>query len=236
MINFVSVILFLFCGAIYVVNNCFTVNKIIIQGNIQHITAVQLSYIAKNKLRGTLFTLDISGLKREFMEIPWVRQVSLNRQFPHTIIVTIDEYLAVARVDEDSLVTENGEVFSGADDDPNLPTFYITPDKIDLALSRYHQINQLLAKHNDHLIKLWGNFPQITKFSTGKNLKITICAENLSVKLAQLERYWSPLFTKFPHLNSIDLCYKNAMAIGLGMSESANNPEMSSNFKGKVNK
>ena len=213
LINVVSVIIILFSCTHYAVRHWFMVNKIIITGDFLHITPVQLSYIAHNKLHGTFFTLDISGLKVEFLEIPWVRQVSLKRHFPHTIEVKLLEYKVLARVGEDALLAENGEVFDGAADDLTLPIFYVDIPHIGLALSKYSQIQLVLKKHSDSLLKLWVNSPRVTSFTTAKNLQVTICAENLSFKLAQLDQYLDKLYVLNPSLTSINLCYKNALAI-----------------------
>ena len=104
LLNTLSVVILLFCSLNYIVKHWFTVDKIIIDGQLQHITPVQLSYVAHNRLHGTFFTLDIGELKAEFEALPWVRQVSLKRHFPHTVVVTIEEYKAVARIGEEDLL------------------------------------------------------------------------------------------------------------------------------------
>lgn len=213
LINSISVLILIFSGIHYIVKNWFTVNKIVIEGNIKHITPVQLSYIAHNKLHGTFFTLDISGLKSEFLEVPWVRQVSLKRHFPHTIVVTVEEYNVLARIGNDALLAENGYVFDGADDNINLPVFYVEPDRASLALDKYRQIESVVARHQTSVDKLWLNTPQITKFMTAGNLLVTICDDDLTSKLSVLDQYWDRLYKLNPGLKSINLCYKNALAI-----------------------
>ena len=213
LINTLSVLILLLCGAAYAVQHWFTVDKIIIQGDIQHITPVQLSYIAKNKLHGTFFTLDIRGLKTEFQQIPWVRQVTLKRHFPHTIEVNLIEYKVLARIGDDALLAENGEVFEGADDNIALPIFYVDLDKTPLALAKFYQIEALLLKHDDHLQKLWISSPRVTSFQSAKNLRVTICEADLINKLAILDKYWNQLYHLNPGLNSVNLCYSNALAI-----------------------
>lgn len=213
LINFLSVMILLFCFGLYLVKHWFTVDKIIITGDIKHVTPVQLSYIAHNKLHGTFFTLDIAELKEEFQSLPWVRKVSLKRNFPHTIVVTIEEYKAIARIGDDALLSNDGQVFGAADDSLGLPTFYVEPSSSALALSKYQQIQTVLVQHNDSLVNLWLDSPKIARFVTSKNLTITICDEDLSAKLALLNRDWDKLYQLNPQLKSINFCYKNALAI-----------------------
>jgi cell division septal protein FtsQ len=213
LINFLSVVIFIYCGAHFVVRNWFTVNKIVIEGSVNHITPVQLSYIAHNKLHGTFFTLDIQELKSEFEELPWVSEVSVKRHFPHTVVVKLKEYQAIARIGDDNLLAENGVVFDGADDSLDLPIFYVQAKSSDDALKRYLQIESVLKKHGDKLAKLWLTTPRVTKFTTAKNLNVTICSENITSKLILLDTYWDKLHTLSPSLNSVNFCYKSALAI-----------------------
>lgn len=213
LINFFSVMILLFCFVLYTVQHWFTVNRIIITGDIKHVTPVQLSYIAHNKLHGTFFTLDIAELKDEFQSLPWVRKVSLKRNFPHTIVVTVEEYKAIARIGDDALLSDDGQVFGAADDSLGLPTFYVDHNNSALALSKYQQIQAILVQHNDSMVSLWLDNPKIARFVTAKNLTVTICDEDLTSKLSLLNRDWDKLYQLNPQLNSINFCYKNALAI-----------------------
>jgi cell division protein FtsQ len=213
LLNTVSVVILLGCLITVIVRHFFTVDKIIINGELHHITPVQLSYVAHNRLHGTFFTLDISELKAEFAALPWVRHVSLKRHFPHTIEVSIEEYKAVARLGGDDLLAEDGEIFDGADNNPLLPTFYIATPDTAMVLAKYQQIQTVLAKHHDTVAKLWLLTPKITRFTTRNNLAITICDNDLTAKLGILNNYWDRIYALNPKLISVNLCYKNALAI-----------------------
>ncbi len=213
LINFASVLILIYCAVHYVARNWFTVNRVIIEGDIYHVTPVQLTYIAQNRLYGTFFTLDIAGLKSAFQEIPWVDQVNVKRHFPHTIIVHINEYKALAKIGDEDMLAENGTIFDGADDELNLPVFYVSAAKASIALAKYRQIESVLNQHGDSLTKLWLTSPLITKFSTKNNLNVEICSSDLNEGLSRLNLYWKKLYNLNPNLNSINLCYKNALAI-----------------------
>lgn len=214
LINFASVLILVFCLLHYIARNWFTVNRIIIEGDIYHVTPVQLTYIAQNRLHGTFFTLDIAGLKSAFQEIPWVRQVSVKRHFPHTIIVNVEEYKAIARIGDDDMLAENGDVFDGADNDnSSLPVFYVSSSRAALALEKYKQIQSILIRHDDSLSKLWLTSPLITQFTTKNNLQVEICSTDFNNSLIKIDKYWDKLYKINPKLNSINLCYKNAIAI-----------------------
>ncbi len=208
-----SVVILLFWIAFCVVHYLFIVNKIIIKGDLQHVTPVQLSYIAHNKLHGTFFTLDIEGLKSEFQELPWIRYVILQRSFPHTIIVNIQEYHAVARIGDEDLLADDGQIFDGADDDVSLPILHVDAGGAIDAYNKYLQVQQVMAKHDDKVTQVWIDNPRITKFATSKNLTVTICDQDIKNKLNLLDVYIDKLYAINNNLSSINMCYKDAVAI-----------------------
>lgn len=213
LVNSLSILLLLISLAYYATHNWFKVKRIIIEGNMKHVTPVQLTYIANNKLHGTFFTLNIEELKEQFETLPWVKKVVLKREFPHTIIVHVDEYNAVARIGDEDLLADDGEVFDGADDNVNLPTLYVSSDKAEEAYGKYKEIESVIIKHNDRIVNLWMSDPRIITVATESNLKITFCDQDLSLKLNHLDVYWDRIHGVNPGVTSMNFCYKNAVAI-----------------------
>ena len=199
----------------YVAQNWFKIEQIKIQGNTTHITEAQLSYIAKNRLKGTFFTLDIDSLQREFQRIPWVKSVTVLREFPGTITVDIKEYDVIARFGEDGLISGEGRVFNGADDRATLPIFAAPQQQIGQLLDDYQRLKPLLARKNLTLSKLELNGAGITKIMFGNNMQVVICSIDISDSLQVLTRYWDKLHALNPNLNYINMCYKNAVAINM---------------------
>ena len=46
---------------------------------------------------------------------------------------------------------------------------------------------------------------------------VTICGNDISTQLSLLDKYWQKLYDINPKLSSINLCYKNALAINSPM-------------------
>jgi cell division protein FtsQ len=214
-IHLFSVLILVYCLGIYIVNNCFPVNKIIIEGKLEHVTPLQLSYVAHNKLHGTFFTLDIQGLKNEFEKLPWVNHVEVQRYFPHTVMVSLQEYHAVARIGDENFLADNGKIFDGADDSNSLPILYLENSyQAPQAFNLTKQLDLILQRHQDRLDKLWLTIPSITKISTQKGLTITLCGKNVISNMERLDVYWSRLYHLNPNIKNINLCYKDGLAFG----------------------
>src|SRR3990167_8742952 len=146
LIGGLAIFLLLVSAIEYGINNWFLIDRVTITGNINHVSAQQFSYIAENRLEGNLLTLDIDSLQEEFRQIPWVKEVTVSREFPDSITVSLTEYNAIARLVDNGLVTQDGQVFDGADDSVTLPIFNVPLKNIHEAISDYDQVQPILTK------------------------------------------------------------------------------------------
>lgn len=150
--NLLASLLYLFAGAlfIYVLFHVvvrlpyFPLRQIVIRGAPQHITVEQVRFIAERQLRGNFFTLDLVSVEQAFRKLPWVRSVTLRRQWPSQLEVTVEEHQALARWNNRALVNTHGEIFAAASSAP-LPVFRgADPDARDIALG-YATFAKILA-------------------------------------------------------------------------------------------
>lgn len=208
-----AIFIFIFSSLYYLVQNKFKIDKIYIQGDLSHVTYNQLMYVAKNRLHGTFFTLDINELRTQFRQIPWVKDVIVTRDFPHSVTVKLTEYDAVARYGNSGLVSSKGEVFSGATASPDLPIFHAPLDNIKQLVKDYDILNPFDQKNNLTLLELDGQTPGLVKAKYANGLKLTICGQDISSKVSFLQNNYEKIYQINPQVNSINMCYKNAIAI-----------------------
>jgi cell division protein FtsQ len=213
LIGALSVFIVFVSIVIYVLQNGFKIEHITIKGNTAHITREQLSYIAKNRLRGTFFTLDIDNLQREFTEIPWVQSVTVTRDFPDAITVNINEYQAIARLGDEGLISLNGRIFSGADDRTTLPVFNGLSTQVPQFITNYAILKPLLSANNISLTRLDLSVSGISRVFFSNNLEVVICNFDISATVKKLSKYWNKLYQLNPDLTYVNMCYKNAVAI-----------------------
>jgi cell division protein FtsQ len=100
----------------------FAVQEVRVGGVTKHMTLDQVEAIAKRDMHGTFFTLDLPAIRASFEKLPWVRQVTLRRQWPDRLDVTVEEHVPFARWGSLGLVNIQGEVFEAAYDG-KLPVF-----------------------------------------------------------------------------------------------------------------
>jgi cell division protein FtsQ len=172
----------------------------------------QLSLVASNNVEGNLFTLDINDLQEEFRQIPWVKQVTIFREFPNSITVGVSEYTAVAKLGANRLISADGKVFNGTANSM-LPVFTAPEQNISEALTDYQLIGRILHDRQVQINKLAINGLGITKVDFSNNLHVVICGTDIEGQVKLLDQYWDKLYDLNPGLSYVNMCYKNALAI-----------------------
>jgi cell division protein FtsQ len=77
----------------------------------QRVDAARVLQAVRNEVQGNFFTVDIERLRQSLEKLPWVRGVSIRREFPYRLAVQLEEHQALARWNNAALVNQQGEVF-----------------------------------------------------------------------------------------------------------------------------
>jgi cell division protein FtsQ len=86
-----------------------------VQGRFERVSAEQLRVSLLPLTHSSFFTLDLDELKSTAARIPWVSLVKVQKRWPDTVVVTIEEFQPVAHWNDDHLVSVYGETFSVPD-------------------------------------------------------------------------------------------------------------------------
>jgi cell division protein FtsQ len=99
----------------------FELREVVVKGELEHARRGQLQQVVR-QLKGNFFTLDLNQARSGFEKLPWVRSVSLRRQWPDRLEVVLEKQVVLARWESGGLVNTHGEVFPG-ETDRSLPLF-----------------------------------------------------------------------------------------------------------------
>src|SRR5450756_2096570 len=88
----------------------------------QRVDAAEVLQVVRNEVHGNFFTVDIERLRQSLEKLPWVRNVSIRREFPQRLAVRLEEHQALARWNNNALVNRQGEIFA-ANIEQALPRF-----------------------------------------------------------------------------------------------------------------
>ncbi|MGB6101537.1 MAG: cell division protein FtsQ/DivIB [Comamonas sp.] len=92
----------------------FALTKVTVDGELARVDMTALRTEVTPVLVGNFFTIDLQAVRRAFEQVPWVRSVQVQREFPHALRVRVREQDAAAlwgEADSGTLVNREGEVF-----------------------------------------------------------------------------------------------------------------------------
>jgi cell division protein FtsQ len=94
-----------------------------VEGSFRHVAKAEVRAALGERLQGDLWSLDLDALRDTLRGLPWVREATLRRAWPATLMVRIVERVPVARWNHGQLLDHNGEPFAigGRDLPPDLP-------------------------------------------------------------------------------------------------------------------
>ncbi len=108
------------------------------------IVSENVKALVQREVKGNFFTVDIDGLRLALKKLPWVRNVSIRREFPNTLVLTFEEHQPLARWNSVALVNQQGEVFS-AQTEQILPRFIGYEGSAPKVTQQYAKYSDLLA-------------------------------------------------------------------------------------------
>lgn len=88
------------------------VENVRVIGDLRFIDNSNIETIVSNEIHGGYFTVDLNKIRDALIQMPWVKDVSLRRQWPASLDVFITEQNPVAYWNDDGYINESGEVFS----------------------------------------------------------------------------------------------------------------------------
>ncbi len=87
------------------------VEDVVVIGKLSFMDKGKIESIVKNEINGGYFTVDLNNIRASLMRQPWIKNVSLRRQWPVTLDVIITEQTPVAYWNDDGYINDAGEVF-----------------------------------------------------------------------------------------------------------------------------
>ncbi len=90
------------------------VNDVQVKGELNFLDKKEISLTVKNNISGGYFTVDLNHVREILLQEPWVKEVSLRRQWPAGVSVYVKEQKPVAYWNDEGYISETGDVFKPA--------------------------------------------------------------------------------------------------------------------------
>ena len=92
----------------------FPLNDVVVTNELREVRRVEIERSLDGRLRGNFFSVNLDNLRKSLEELPWVRRVEVRRQWPGSLLVSVEEHVPVAFWWQATgqLVNSYGEVFT----------------------------------------------------------------------------------------------------------------------------
>lgn len=117
--------------------------------SLQYVTPVSLRTALAGQIHGNFFAIDLDDVREKIEHTPWVRHASVQRIWPDTLRVRIEEQQPLAFWNENQMINTWGEAFNAnqgeLSDDSQLPQLNGPPNSERLVVQRYAEIARWFA-------------------------------------------------------------------------------------------
>ena len=180
----------------------------------QRVDEAALLQAARAGMRGNLMTVDIDQVRQSMEKLPWVRRVSVRREFPDGLTVHLEEHQVLARWDNGLLVNQQGEVFAARTEE-DLPDFS-GPEGTSLEVTAsYKQFAQQLALVGLQMGQINLSPRHAWQLRLTNGVVLELGREDVAQRMERFVAvYPYSLAAVQDKLKYVDLRYRNGFAVG----------------------
>lgn len=180
----------------------------------QRVIAQEVLAVARDEVRGNFFTVDIERLRQSLEKLPWVRSVTIRREFPDRLVVRLEEHQALARWNGAALVNTYGEIFS-AETGQVLPDFIgQTGDSFEVA-QRYVEFSRRLAALDLQVTQIALSPRHAWQLRLSNGMALELGREAMQQRLVRfVAAYPHSLARLAGPVRYVDMRYRNGFAVG----------------------
>ncbi len=204
-------------GAAYYVTHLpgwFPLQSVHLSAAPQRVEAVKVLQVVRNEVQGNFFTVDIERVRKSLEKLPWVRNVSIHREFPHGLAVSLEEHQVLARWNDGALVNRQGEVFWAVNGQA-LPGFIGQDGTAAEVTQQYVQFSQQLAALDLQVSQISMSPRHAWQLRLSNGMVLELGREEMQLRLARfVDVYPYSLAAMQDKVKYVDLRYRNGFAVG----------------------
>jgi cell division protein FtsQ len=209
----------------------YPLREVQVVNELNQVQRAQIENAARNVVSGNFFTVNIDGARAAFEKLPWVRRVEVRRQWPDTIVLSVEEHVPVARWraadGESRLVNTFGEVFVGNIDLP-LPVFSGPEGSAPEVLARYKEFDQSLSKIGQHAKAVALSPREAWQVRLDNGLLLDLGRDQTKLPLAErmarfTEHYPTAIKRSQMHVVAVDMRYPNGFTLRPARNDNKSN-------------
>lgn len=187
------------------------IRQVALHGTLQNLDLIQLQETIAKALTGNMLTQDLAGLEQQLEQSAWVRQARIQRHWPATLRIEVDEQIPVARWEAGGLLDERGEIFTlRGQPEPSLLRIAGMPGREAALVDYAARIQMLLAPHGMRAARLEETKFRSLHLTMLSGMRLTLGRVRPIERLERWLRYYEAYARTRPAPDTIiDLRYPN---------------------------
>ncbi|MEQ5042964.1 cell division protein FtsQ [Providencia manganoxydans] len=167
---------------------------------------------------GTFMTVDVNAIQNQISAMPWIRQVTVRKQWPDELKIHLVEYVPYARWNDQTMVDKEGRVFSLPASESNKGDYallYGPQGSQKEVLKEYLEFKRILAEQNLKLKSVSMTARHAWQLILDNDVRIELGKKDVIGRLNRfLELYPLLQQTTDKRVDYVDLRYTSGAAVG----------------------
>lgn len=192
------------------------IKQVRIEGKFRNLSTNTLQELVKDRVTGGFFNINVSAVRDILLTEPWVKDVSVHRVWPDSLLVYVTEQDAAAIWKQSGLLNKSGVLFiPGKETFPkNLPLLEGPDGTQALVMNKYLYIKNRLDKVNMKISVLQLNERRAWMFVTEEGIKVILGRKDFDERVTRfVELVAVSLGDKIRSAETIDMRYPNGFAV-----------------------
>ncbi|MDH5423652.1 MAG: cell division protein FtsQ/DivIB [Gammaproteobacteria bacterium] len=199
----------------YSTAHLFTVKQVRIEGEFNYISKSQIKERISGHSVGGFFDLDIVALRNELVQMQWVGDAYIRREWPDSVVIRVVEKKPVAKWNASGVLTANGDLFypDGSAKKLELVQLNGPQGRHGYVLSEFNKMQSLLHLAEIKVSRLSQNERRSWQMTIG-DMTIHLGRKNIYKKIENLAAVYTKLIKpEADAIRQIDFRYTNGFAV-----------------------
>jgi cell division protein FtsQ len=199
-----------------VANDRWPIRWLELNGAFQRVSAEQLRARVTPLIDDSFFTIDLQELRDATTRISWVSAVRVQKEWPDTVTVTIEEYTPIAHWNRGQLISSKGEAFAvpEADGIQGLPWLQGPQERLDEVLHNWSEFSDLLMPIGLQVSSLKLDTRGAWAMDLSNGTHVQLGRNSARERLQRLLASWDALMQEqVAPPQDVDLRYTNGFAV-----------------------
>lgn len=203
-----------------------TIAAVQVEGDFRHVSQQEQMTLLRPVVQGGYFSVDLEAIRKAALQSPWVEEAVVSRQWPDAVRVQIIEKQPVARWGKQGLISSKGELFLpvAAEGTEALPMLFGPANKARYVMEQFRSMNGILRGLGMHIVELQLTDRMSWFLRLDNGMQVVVDQADTIEKLQRFAYlYQRQLEPDAANITSIDLRYRNGVAVGWKLEKSLKN-------------